>query len=206
MGDMHPERAIASDRALARLAANQHGVVSLDQLRAIGISADAAKHRVRTGRLHGVHRGVYAVGYSRLSDEGKWKAAVLACGPGAALSHRSAAALWGLLPVCRGLIDVTVPSHGGRRKRAGIRLHRSTSLHPANTTLRRGIAVTTPARTLADLRRCVDSVQLGKPATRPRYTATGSAIKGPSNPTSPAASSSGGSCGCAAATAYPAPK
>jgi very-short-patch-repair endonuclease len=80
-------------------------------------------------------------------------AAVLACGDGAALSHRSAAALWKLLPATRGVVDVTVPGTGGRRRRPGIRLHRSPLLTPAVSTLRSGIAVTTPARTLADLRR-----------------------------------------------------
>jgi len=92
------EKGAIADVLLARLAANQHGVVSLEQLRAIGISSHAIAHRVRIGRLHRIHRGVYAVGHARLSNEGRWMAAVLACGYGAALSHRSAAALWGLLP------------------------------------------------------------------------------------------------------------
>jgi very-short-patch-repair endonuclease len=87
-----------------------------------------------------------------LSNEGKWLAAVLACGEGAALSHRSAAGLWNLMSVSGSLVDVTVPGTGGRRRRRGIRLHRSLSLTPALTTRRNGIAVTTPARTLADLR------------------------------------------------------
>ncbi len=109
--------------------------------------------RVQSGRLHRIHRGVFAVGHKRLTNEGIWLAAVLACGDGAALSHRSAAALWKLLPASRGIVDITVPGTGGRRKRRGIRLHRSPSLTPAATVRRNGIAVTTPARTLADLRR-----------------------------------------------------
>jgi very-short-patch-repair endonuclease len=148
------EEGATSDRPLALLAANQHGVVSLEQLRDIGISSHAIAHRVRTGRLHRLHRGVYAVGHARLTNEGRWKAAVLAIGPDAVLSHRSAAALWGLLPTQPSHPEVTVPGHGGRRRRKRIRLHRSTSLHPADTTLRMGIPVTTPVRTLADLRRC----------------------------------------------------
>jgi very-short-patch-repair endonuclease len=80
-------------------------------------------------------------------------AAVLACGDGAALSHRSAAALWGLLRPRDRMVDVTVPARGGRRKRAGIRLHRSSSMAPAAVTRRSGIPVTTPARTIDDLRR-----------------------------------------------------
>jgi very-short-patch-repair endonuclease len=152
----------AMDRAIARIAANQHGVMSVDQLRALGLSLDAISYRVRIGRLHRIHRGVYAVGHARLSNEGRWMAAVLACGPGAALSHRSAAALWRMLPHGRGHAEVTVPGHGGRKRRKGIRLHRSISLHPAQTTLRAGIPVTTPARTLADLRRCATPDELSK--------------------------------------------
>lgn len=72
---------------------------------------------------------------------------------GAALSHRSAAALWDLLPQTGGRVDVTVPGYGGRARREGIRLHRSRSLLPAAVTLRSGIPVTTPARTISDLRR-----------------------------------------------------
>ena len=82
-------------------------------------------------------------------------AAVLACGDGAALSHRSAAALWELLPTRPGPVHVTIPTHAGRSRRAGIRLHRSPSLPDAATTHERRIAVTTPARTLADLQRSV---------------------------------------------------
>jgi predicted transcriptional regulator of viral defense system len=157
---MRQERAIPPDKVLARLAANQHGVVSLDQLRSIGIGPEAISRRVRAGRLHRVHRAVYAVGHHRLSPEGKWKAAVLACGPGAVLSHRPAAALWTLLSTQPPYPEVTVPGHGGRRKRKGIRVHRSASLHPAHTTFRLGIPVTTPARTLADLRRCATADEL----------------------------------------------
>jgi hypothetical protein len=157
---MRPKRAIAPDLVIARIAANQHGVISLDHLRHVGIGPDGVKHRVRTGRLHRLHRGVYAVGHSRLTDEGVWKAAVLACGAGAVLSHRPAAALWRMLSVTRGPVDVTVPGRGGRRRRERIRVHRSSSLYPAQTTLRAGIAVTTPARTLADLRRCASLAEL----------------------------------------------
>jgi very-short-patch-repair endonuclease len=156
---MREEGAIR-DRLLALLAANQHGVVSLEQLRDVGISSHAIAHRVRTGRLHRIHRGVYAVGHTRLSAEGTWKAATLACGPGAVLSHRSAAALWALLPIQPSHPEVTVPGHGGRKRRQGIRLHRSASLDPAHTTFRLGIPVTTPARTLADLRRCATTDEL----------------------------------------------
>lgn len=93
-------------------------------------------------------------------------AAVLACGAGpsgrhdnvlthwgAAVSHRSAAALWELLPASNGPVDVSVPSGSGRARRRAIRLHRSLTLLPAAVTLRSGIPITTPARTISDLRR-----------------------------------------------------
>jgi very-short-patch-repair endonuclease len=83
-------------------------------------------------------------------------AAVLASGAGAALSHRSAASLWSLLPVQTGFsIDVSVPGRGGRKRRVGILLRRCPSLRPALVTRHRGIPVTTPARTISDLRRVI---------------------------------------------------
>jgi very-short-patch-repair endonuclease len=134
------------------------------QLRAAGIDSSAIKRRVAAGRLHRVHRGVYAVGHRRLSNEGRWMAAVLACGEGAVLSHRSAGRLWGILRPrarrpsgaggrCEGAdVDVTLPGDGGRKRQLGIRLHRSSTLTPADCALRDGIPVTRPARTLEDLR------------------------------------------------------
>jgi hypothetical protein len=80
------------DRRVAELSGRQWGVVALAQLRAAGLSDDAVQRRVRAGRLHRLHHGVYAVGHTVLKREGRWLAAVLACGDGAVLSHRSAAA------------------------------------------------------------------------------------------------------------------
>jgi very-short-patch-repair endonuclease len=115
---------------------------------------------VRRGHLHRVHQGVYAVGHPHLSQHGVWMAAVLACGARSqrtvALSHRSAAALWGLLPDRSGPVDVTVCGDGGRAGRRGVRLHRSKSLAPRLITRRFGIPVTNPARTVLDLGRKVD--------------------------------------------------
>src|SRR4051794_2380852 len=82
--------------AIARVAARQHGVVALAQLEAIGMAASAARARAAAGRLHRVYRGVFAVGHPPVTAQARWMAAVLACGPGAVLSHRSAAALRGL--------------------------------------------------------------------------------------------------------------
>ena len=150
------------DRAIARLAANQHGRVSLVQLQAIGLSRQAVALRTRTGRLHRVHRGVYAVGHARETNESRWMGAVLACGDGAVLSHRAAAALWRLSPPAAGPVDVTVPRKGGRSQRPGIRFHRSTTLTQPQTTRRANIPVTTPARTLLDLRACATVEELGR--------------------------------------------
>jgi very-short-patch-repair endonuclease len=154
------EQLASPDAAVAVVAADQHGVVTLTQLFACGLSKTGVGRRVAAGRLHRVHRGVYAVGHLGLSNEGKWIAAVLACGRGAALSHRSAAELWKLLMPRVRLIHVTVPSYAGRARRSGLVIHRSPSLQNAATTLEDGIAVTTVARTLTDLRGSVPAWEL----------------------------------------------
>jgi hypothetical protein len=135
--------------ALAELAERQFGVVSLAQLRALGLGPRAVQQRASAGRLRRLHRGVYAVGHRVLRREGRRLAAVLACGPGAVLSHASAAAHWELLDSAAALIDVTAPRgrHGGQ----GIRLHRSRSLDAHDTTDHEGIPITTVPRTLLDL-------------------------------------------------------
>ena len=135
-----------SDRAIAELARLQHGVVGRAQLRALGVGDDAIDWRVRKRRLHRVHRGVYAVGHLNMTRNGHFMAAVLASGEGAALSHFSAAVLWGMLS-SDGKIHVTAPSD---RKRPGLVVHRA-PLAPEDITERAGIAVTKPARTLIDL-------------------------------------------------------
>jgi hypothetical protein len=154
------EKCAQADALLARLAAGQHGVVASRQLLKVGIDADAVWRRLKKGRLHPIHQGVYAVGHPGVSQEGRWMAAVLACGAEAALSHASAAALWGLLRVRSGPIDVSTPRRSGRQRRPGIRLHRLVSLAPAELTQRRGIPVTKPARTVTDLRGAVPPEQL----------------------------------------------
>lgn len=112
------------DLRVAKTAARQYGVVSVRQLRDAGMDADAVRLRVRAGRLHRLHRGVYAVGHRGLSWRGRWLAAVFAAGDGAVLGHRSAAELWGFLRPEPGSIDITVPGRSGRRPRRGIRFHR----------------------------------------------------------------------------------
>jgi very-short-patch-repair endonuclease len=144
------------ESTIATLAANQHGVVSLSQLEQLGVRRQSVTRRVQAQRLHRIHRGVYAVGHPGLSEKGTWMAAVLACRPDAVLSHTSAAALWQLLPQ-RGFVHVTVP--GNARNHAGIRVHRSLTLFPSEVTRRAAIPVTTPSRTLADLRRLLPQPQ-----------------------------------------------
>jgi very-short-patch-repair endonuclease len=159
------EQTASPDLVVAPIAARQHGVVSFGQLLAAGVGKDAVIRRVHAGRLHRVHRGVYSVGHAGLSQEGRWMAAVLACGDTAVLSHRSAAELLRLLPVARGAIHVTIPDLGGRARRPGIHIHRSGTLTDGQTTCRRSIPLTSPVRTLADLGGQVSAAQL-RQATR----------------------------------------
>jgi very-short-patch-repair endonuclease len=143
------------DVMIARLATAQHGVIALWQLAALGLSTSAVRSRVATGKLHPVHRGVYAVGHSVLSSEGIYMAAVLACGTGAVLSHRSSADLWNLRPSSRRMTDVTTP-HRGRWSRPRIEVHRVRALDPRDVACVEGIPCTNVARTLLDLAETVD--------------------------------------------------
>lgn len=140
------------------LVRRQHGVVSRRQLLGLGFHHDAIKHRMRTGRLHPLWRGVYAVGRAEVSREGRWMGALLACGPEAYLSHRSAAALYGIgveKPWTRNaegeipLIEVSVRRRG-EHERDGIKVRMRPSLpsHDAGTV--GAIPVTSPVRTLLD--------------------------------------------------------
>jgi very-short-patch-repair endonuclease/predicted transcriptional regulator of viral defense system len=143
------------DAAVVALANSQYGVVARRQLRDLGLSDAAIAHRVAAGRLHRLHHGVYAVGHTRLLQRGRWMAAVLSCAPGAVLSHAAAAALWELRASDATIVDVTIPGSGGRRRRAGIRLHRARSLD-GQTAVMDGIPVTKPARTILDLAATLD--------------------------------------------------
>jgi hypothetical protein len=131
------------------VAARQHGVVSRAQCLAAGLSAQAIKTRIASGRLFIVHRGVYAVGHPRLTFEGRCMAAVLATGGYA--SHGAAAVLWGLPRPHAGPIDVVSTSR--HRRVAGIHPHWTRSLNAdVDVTYRRRVAVTNLRRTLDDLK------------------------------------------------------
>jgi very-short-patch-repair endonuclease/predicted transcriptional regulator of viral defense system len=142
-----PIQQISLTEVLA-VAAKQHGVVTRAQLLELGMPPQAINYRVRRGKLHPVQRGVYAVGRPQLTRHGVLIAAVLSCGPGAALSHDAAGEVHGMRRRRRGAIDVTVA--GTDRRRPGLRVHRA-ALPPGDRTLRHGIPVTTPVRTLVDL-------------------------------------------------------
>ena len=146
----------ATDSEIAAIAEAQHGVVSRAQLLVLGLSAQAIDRRAQAGRLHAIHRGVYAVGHRVLKAEGRWMAAVLAAGRGGVLSHISAAAAWDLRPTSSGLIHVTVPGDPGRKRRRGLKVHRSTTLTDDDVTVHSRIPITTPARTIIDLARTLE--------------------------------------------------
>ena len=148
------------DQALSDLSLAQHGVFALDQLRALGLAAPAVRSRQAAGRLHRIHHTVYSlVPKELLKREGLYMAAVLACGEGAVLSHRSAAALLELRDWGHTKIEVTVPRRSARRH-DGIKVHRSTTLIDEDVTELNNIPCTTVHRTLFDLAEVVTQRQL----------------------------------------------
>jgi very-short-patch-repair endonuclease len=136
------------DRRVARLAEQQHGVVARRQLEQLGVDRGWIEGRLRRGQLHSVHQGVYAVGHRLIARKGRWMAAVLACGDGAALSHRAAGQLLGIIPLGDRLPEVTRLK--GWRSQPGIVQHRS-PLSPDEVEVVEGIPVTGLSRTLLDL-------------------------------------------------------
>lgn len=134
----------SSARLLWELSESQHGVVTARQLRRHGLTAGAIRHRLGTGRLHPLWRGVYAVGRPQVSREGRWLAATLACGPHAGVSGDDALVLYGIRAgLRRGPIHVSVP-RAERHAHRGIRVHRI-QIERAGVSLRAGIPVVSPA-------------------------------------------------------------
>jgi Transcriptional regulator, AbiEi antitoxin/Protein of unknown function (DUF559) len=165
---MPPGGTISSVEAqIADIAAGQHGVITLLQLLAAGLSRKQIAHRVRTGRLHRLHHGVYAVGYAPVAYEGKATAAVLACRP-AALGLLHAASLFEVSRFRRpALIDVVVPKQ--RRGRDGVRIHHRANLRRGDLTTVDRIPVTRPARMLVDLNDALTAHQLANVIHRCAY-------------------------------------
>ncbi|HWF49563.1 MAG TPA: type IV toxin-antitoxin system AbiEi family antitoxin domain-containing protein [Solirubrobacteraceae bacterium] len=141
----HPELAIAD------LFSRQRTLATLDELAELGLSHHAVQRRAQSGRLYRVYPTVYSTTPpALLPSKARWLAAVLACRPDAYLSHRSAAALWGIQSTLRAAIDVSTPSGRGR-KLDGIDAHRCTTLIPADIDTVDGIPCTSVARTVLDL-------------------------------------------------------
>lgn len=155
---------------MAALAAQQYGVVSRRQLTDLGLGRHAIDRGLAVGRLHPVHRGVFAVGHRRLTRHGVWMAAVLAAGDGAVLSHRSAAELWAIRESSRRPIELTAPREV---QRPGLAVCR-TALPRDEVTVEAGIPVTTPARTLLDLAGILDEPNLARAAERAEALRLGS--------------------------------
>jgi hypothetical protein len=150
------------ERRIAALAEVQHGVVCRAQLRDEGFSHREIDRRIAQRRLHVIHRGVFAVGRRRLTEPGLWMAAVLACGPGAVLSHRPAGALWRLI-TWGGWAEVTTPRRRVSRRGLQVRHGRITE---DERCVHDGIPVTTVARTLLDLASVLDRERLHQAVSR----------------------------------------
>jgi hypothetical protein len=133
-----------------RLVRKQHGVVSRKQLLELGFTRHAIDHRLKIGRLHAICHGVYAVGRPTLPSQGRWMAAVLACGEGALLSHFSAAALMKIGYEQSPSVEISIPSRMDRR-RPGLVVHRRPNLRREDTGTFERIPVTSPVQTLVDL-------------------------------------------------------
>jgi len=152
---LRPPDELSGDRAAAWLAAQQHGVVALRQLREAGLGRGALEHRIRCGRLLRVHTGVVAVGHLGLAREGEIMAALLATGDDALAAGRTASTLWEIVPpgvpelAAGAPIDVVVADRNPGT-RPGVRYRRSRTLRPQDVRWQGPIPLTSPARTILD--------------------------------------------------------
>jgi very-short-patch-repair endonuclease len=136
------------DRALADLAKRQHGIAARSQVLGLGVAGNTVDRWIRSGRLHRLHPGVYAVGHTAITRRGTWMAAVLASGSGGVLSHRTATALFGIWGSGTGELHVTVPWKG----RSTRSIHRHFSVLPDDEReIVDGVPVTSAARAVLDL-------------------------------------------------------
>lgn len=142
------------------LTRQQHGVITHAQLIGLGMGPEAIRHRLSNGRLHRLMRGVYAVGRPDIGKRGMWMAGVLACGPAALLSHRSAAALWGIRKMrTEEETEVVIPA-GPPRRYPGVRAHRRRGHEAPGRREVDRIPVTHPVATLVDLASCTPPWQV----------------------------------------------
>lgn len=156
------------DRVIAKLAARQHGVVARWQLIAAGVTRHEIALRLRNGRLHEIHRGVYLVGHPVLPPLALEQAALLACGEAPVLSHRSAARLWDLLPYpASAPVWVTVPlARVISRPRIAVR---RAALPARDVRSRDGLRLTSPPRTIFDLALLLDEQELEHVVAQAQY-------------------------------------
>jgi predicted transcriptional regulator of viral defense system len=155
--------AAGAHQPLANLAERQHGVVSIRQLEGLGYSRDSVSRASRSGRLHRLHRGIYAVGHMSLTWHSHCLAAVLSCGPNALASHTSAAWLWGLLSSRPGTFHVATPTR--RHTKPNLRLHYA-ALADEDRAVCEGIPATALPRTLLDLAAAVSATRLDRAIER----------------------------------------
>jgi hypothetical protein len=152
------------DARVAKLAAGQWGVVTLRDLRACGLSYSEVKVRVRRGYLHPLYEGVFAWGHHNITDEGRFLAAVLACGPSAVLSHYSAAALHALVRWDGRPFEITAPS---KHRHSRIKAHRSQYIERI---VLKGIPVTPKLRTVIDLARVEEDAVVKRALRAAKFT------------------------------------
>ncbi|MGO9972889.1 MAG: type IV toxin-antitoxin system AbiEi family antitoxin domain-containing protein [Solirubrobacteraceae bacterium] len=144
-----PERMDAPiDKRIAALARRHGGHVTHEQLLALGLGKQAIRYRAGIGQLIRVYRGVYAVGRLPTTRRDQAAGALLACGPSAVLSHRSAAALWSITDTWPLPLELSTTID---RRPTGLRVHVVCSLSRTEITHHHGLRVTTPARTILDL-------------------------------------------------------
>ena len=150
------------DAEVAELASRQHTIVTNEALRGLGLDRRTITRALARGQIFQVHRGVYSLVPARarpaLAAE---RAALLACGPTAVLSHHTAARLHGLRTVPAGAIHVTlVATSRHRRSHSGLHVHRTQTLHPGEGKRVNGFAITSLARTLIDIARMISGPEL----------------------------------------------
>jgi Protein of unknown function (DUF559) len=147
--------------AIRALAERQHGVLAHWQLLELGAARNLVLRRRQAGLLIPLHQAVYSLGHQHLTREGRWMAAVLACGPGAVLSHFSAGNHWGICG-SYGPVEVLRQSGGFKPEghHQGVRLHQTRRLQPFEITVERGIPVAVMERALLDLASRMDAKRL----------------------------------------------